>query len=302
MPCRLIVTIGLFVAVVLTSARCGGDDEARADLAFVTTRDGDYAVYEMSADGGAQRRLTDADPDSSTAARLLFQIEPSWSPDGTKIAFSSRRSGTFDIYVMNADGTGTRRLTSTRDNDTHPTWSPDGVRLAFARGDDLYVMNADGSGPRQISDETVEEREPAWSPDGSWIAYVRRTPGTPVREVWLVRPDSSQPHQLTRLGASTYTPAWSPDGRRLAFATNVENVQFDIYTIGVDGKGLRRVTVTADDSFEPAWSPDGKTIAYSEGGSIYSDDVDRDIARRLTEAKNNDFSPAWNPRPPREED
>ena len=65
---------------------------------------------------------------------------------------------------MNADGTGTRRLTSTNEDDLHPTWSPDGARIAFARSGDLYVVNADGSGARSIVGSRDEESQPAWSP------------------------------------------------------------------------------------------------------------------------------------------
>ena len=111
-------------------------------------------------------------------------IDPAWSPDGTQIAFSSRRGGTFDIFVMSADGTGSQRLTTTREDDSHPTWSPDGRRIAFARGqpNDIYVMSTDGSDVRRISDPDVDEFEPGWSPDGRWIAYARREPGTTNRE------------------------------------------------------------------------------------------------------------------------
>ena len=113
-------------------AACSGEDEARPDLAFVSTRDGDYAIYEMNADGAAAP--ADRPTPIFLAGRLYFQIEPAWSPDGTKIAFSSRRGGTFDIYVMHADGTGTRGLTSTKDDDTHPTWSPDASRSRSRAG------------------------------------------------------------------------------------------------------------------------------------------------------------------------
>ena len=80
-------------------------------FAFVSTRDGDYAIFQMNANGGAEHRVTD---EAGNTEVLFFQVEPAWSPDGTKIAFSSRRNENFDIYVMNADGTGTKRLTSTR--------------------------------------------------------------------------------------------------------------------------------------------------------------------------------------------
>jgi Tol biopolymer transport system component len=281
-------------------AACGGEDEARPDLAFVSTRDGDYAIYEMNADGAAQHRLTDVDPDSSSPAGLFFQIDPAWSPDGAMIAFASRRAGTFDIYVMNADGTGTRALTSTKENDSHPTWSPDGSQIAFARAGsgDIFVTNADGSDARRISDPLTEEAEPAWSPDGEWIAYVRRTPGTAIQEVWLVRPDGTGRHVLTSQGAKTFTPAWSPDSARIAFSSNKDSEFYELYSMGVDGKGLRSVVPTTGDNFEPAWSPDGSRIAYQEDGAIFTVELGGGDVEKLTDNANNDSSPAWNPKPP----
>jgi len=302
---RPLALAALVAGSAVAIAGCGGGDvEARPDLAFVSTRDGDYSIYEMNADGGGQGRLTDAETDSATPEGLFFQVEPAWSPDGTKIAFSSRRSGSFDIYVMNADGTGTKPLTSTKEDDSHPTWSPEGDRITFARDGpgDIYVMKADGSGARRISDPRVQEAEPAWSPDGDWIAYIRRTPGTSVREVWLVRPDGSERHALTSGGAKAYTPAWSPDGTRIVFTSDQDGEVFELYTLGIDGKGLRSVTPTAGDLFEPAWSPDGSKIAFSEGGSIFAIELGGGDVEKLTDNENNDSSPVWNPSPPKEEE
>jgi len=300
---RLLIVAALVACVTVGVAGCGGgDEEARPDLAFVSTRDGDYSIYEMNADGGAQRRLTDSEMDTSTPGGLFFQVEPAWSPDGTRIAFSSRRGGSFDIYVMNADGTGTEQLTSTKEDDSHPTWSPDGEQIAFARDapGDIFVMSSDGPGALRISDPLAQEAEPAWSLDGDWIAYIRRTPGTPVREVWLVRPDGSERHALTSEGAKAYTPAWSPDSARIVFSSDQNGEVFELYTVGIDGKGRRSVTPTAGDLFEPAWSPDGSKIAFSEGGAIFTVELGGGDVAKLTDTENNDSSPAWNPSPPKE--
>ena len=250
----------------------------------------------MSASGGDEQRLTDADVDASTPQGLFFQTEPAWSPDGGTIAFASKRGGTFDLYAMNADGSGTRRLTATQDDDSQPSWSPDGERIVFARGASgrLFVMSADGTAPRRITDDEADETEPAWSPDGRLIAYVRKTPGASIRELWLVRPDGSQRRALTKLNGVAQAPSWSPDGRRIVFSANTGNGRYDIYTIGVDGKGVRPVT-SGDDSFEPTWSPDGKTIAFSEAGAIVSIDVESGEEQTLTDPANNDSSPTWRP-------
>ena len=294
----------LVLGAALLLAACGGSsDEADPDLLLVSTRDGVYAVYALSTSGGDEQRLTAADADASTPQGLFFQTEPAWSPEGSTIAFASKRSGSFDLFAMSSDGTGTRRLTSTSDDDSQPTWSPDGTRIAFARGASsrLFVMDADGSGAQRLTDEENQEGEPAWSPDGRWIAYVRKAPGTSIRELWLVRPDGSQGRPLTRLGGVAHAPSWSPDGRRIVFSANVRDNRFDIYTVGADGKGVHRVT-SGEDSFEPAWSSDGKTIAFSKEGAIFAIDVETGDERMLTDPKNNDSSPAWRPRPEGEDD
>jgi Tol biopolymer transport system component len=302
---RHLHVLGLAVAACMAMllAACAGSDGGSADLLVVSTRDGDYAIYTMSAAGEGEKRLTDDAGDPSTPRGLFFQVEPAWSPDGRRIAFSSKREGSFDLYAMEADGTETRRLTATPADDHDPSWSPDGRRIVFSRGTpgDLYVMDADGSSVRRLAATPAHDTQPAWSPDGRWIVFTRKAPGTSIRELWLVRADGSGARQLTSLEAVSDAPAWSPDGTRVAFATNVDNVQFDVYSIAVTGGDRRRVTVTAEDSFEPAYSMDGASIAYSEGGAIYSKKVADDQyaeGERLTDAASNDSSPEWRPSTP----
>lgn len=292
------ISASLALLCVLLVSACGGDEESSADLAFVSSRDGDYAVYVMAADGGGERRLTDADGELESGESPFFQVEPAWSADGTQIAFVSGRSGSADIYVMSADGSGTRRLTATRQNDSHPTWEPSGERLAFARDGEIYVVSAGGGGERKVSDVLVEESDPSWSPDGDWIAYVRRTPGTAIQNVWVMRPDGSERRAVTRQDGRAFTPAWSPDSARIAFATNAETDEtYELFTVGLDGRGLRRVAPTAGDNFEPSWSPDGSRIAYQEAGAIFTVELRGGEVEKLTDGANNDSSPAWNPAP-----
>jgi TolB protein len=300
-PRYLGAALAASLAFLLTA--CGGSGEPQPDLAVVSTRDGDYAIHVIDADGARRKRLTENDLDPASPAGLFFQIEPAWSPDGGSLAFASKRGGSFDLFVMNADGTRTRRLTSGNDDEGHPTWSPDGRRIAFHRGDsgNIYVMNVDGSGARAITEDPALETHPAWSPDGRWIVHVRRQPGTEVRELWLVRLDGSDARRLTNFRTTTSGPSWSPDSRRIVFAANIDGAIVDIYSIGVDGKGLRRHTQSTEDAFEPSWSPDGATIAFSRAGSIVTVTLEGNV-EVITDAENNDSSPAWNPRPPQEED
>jgi Tol biopolymer transport system component len=291
---RRLLALSALVTAAVILAGCGGGS-SRADIAFVSSRDGDYAIYVMGADGKGERRLsTKSEEGVPQDASVFFQIDPAWSPDATKIAYASVRADSPDIYVMNADGTGETRLTSGKTNDTHPTWSPDGRSISFVRDGDIYVMGSDGSSPRRISEIEAQESDPAWSPDGEWIAYVRRTPGTAVQNLWLMHPDGSGRHALTKQGGRTFTPAWSPDSARIVFSMNRDEL-FELFTVGVDGKGLRSVVPTANDNFEPSWSPDGSRIAYQEEGAIFTIELGGTDVEKLTDNATNDSSPTWNP-------
>jgi TolB protein len=298
MTSRMLVRVALATGVAFLLIGCGssGGSSRGSDLLFVSSRQGAYAIYLMTASGSRQRRLTrGAVGASSSPGRLFFQVDPAWSPDGRSIAFASSRDGSSHIFVMKANGSGTSRLTSTKADDVHPSWSPDGKSIAFARGKfaRIYVIGTNGSRLRRLTADHAWETDPSWAPGGGWIAYVHREPGQSIREIWLIRPDGSRRHQLTHLHASSYSPAWSPNGKQLAFSSNVGGTTWAIYTIGVDGHGLRRVTKSPNDDFQPAWAPDGKTIAFSRGGSIVT--VDPHGERTLTHASNNDSNPAWRP-------
>ncbi len=285
----------LGVFAVLLATGCGSSAK-RSDLLFVSSRSGSYAIYAMGANGDGQRRLTsDALPEVTGPAGLFFQVDPVWSRDGHLVAFGSDRSGKPQLYVMRADGSGTRRLTSLAHGAARASWSPDGTKIAFIENEpgNLGVMRSDGTSAHQIGGGLANESDPSWSPDGALIAYVLRTPGTDVKELYVVRPDGTGKRRITHLNASVGSPSWSPDSSRLAFTTNARG-HFEVSVVGLDGKGLKRLTDSPSDDIEPAWSPDGKLIAFSRDGSIYTVDLAGKVTQ-LTDGKNNDSSPAWKP-------
>jgi Tol biopolymer transport system component len=177
-----------------------------------------------------------------------------WSPDGTRIAFSSDRSN-FDseIYTMDADGGNVTRLTTSAGEDWQPSWSPDGKQIVFASvrtGDwEIYTMDADGGNVTRLTDRPGLDWTPEWSPDGTQIVYARR--GAPVElkivdgvaqgeapvdtwDVFLMASDGDSVEQLTDDPGNDIEPTWSPDGKHIAFSSDRSGSQA-VYVMDADG-------------------------------------------------------------------
>src|SRR3954447_16673824 len=136
-----VVLAALLLSAAVTPVAHASFPGANGQVAFASSRDGNYEIYAMDAAGTIQTNLT---------ANQAGDLFPTWSPDGSKIAFASFRDlGNEEIYVMNADGTNQTRLTSSSGADAEPSWSPDGSKIAFRSDRDgdfeIYTMNADGT-------------------------------------------------------------------------------------------------------------------------------------------------------------
>lgn len=202
-----------------------------------------------------------------------------------KIVFASNRSGNFEIWSMNANGSGLRRLTSAVGTDDDPQWSPDGKRIVFTSERDhqssnpqlvtaeIYVMNADGSGQRRLTSNSVEDWVPTWSPDGKRIAFAR--PGAQAGfdfDVWVMNADGGAQKDITPGPGRDFSPDWSPDGKRIVFASD-DDGDYDLYSVTPDGSGLAKLFDGDASVGSPRWSPDGKRIAFT-GFDLFTGEPD----------------------------
>lgn len=254
------------------------------------TKKGGKDIFVMDMDGENNKRLTDL---------KSITLSPSWSPDGSRIVFTSYTRGSPDLYTMSSDGKGLKQIVGGPGSKLTPAWSPDGSRIAFsssASGEaDIYTVTANGGHTSRLTSSRGIDISPTWSPDGGAMIFASDRAGG--LHLYRTSASGGGDMRLTFVGYQNDMPGWSPMGDKVTFAGR-DMGAFDIFIMNPDGSNIQRLTIGSGNNEHPSWSPDGRFIAFSSsrGGETAIYLMRADGSNQTKISKGNGLLPEWGPR------
>lgn len=259
------------------------------------SKKGGQSLYVMDMDGFNNQRIT---KDSS------LNISPAWSPDGTKLVYTSYVNGFPDIYTVDLTSGHVRQLTSNRSTNITPAWSPKGDIIMYSsaknRDPDLYIVNPNTGAERPFSPAFGIDIGPRFSPDADAVVFASERGGN--LNIYKQSMAGGAAQKLTFHGYQNDSPDWSPDSTKIAFHGRAGGA-YDIFTMNSDGTNVQRLTVGNGNNEHPRWSPDSRYITFSstrDGTSaVYI--MRFDGANPVRISKGNGEVPSWGPWDKRED-
>ncbi len=246
-------------------------------ITFLSDRSDYNDIYVMSAiDGRILRRLVKGEKSGDYEEMHWLKGGISWSPDGSRIAFTAKSGPEDALYIVDAvSGEVRQKLTFGLDAAFSPSWSPDGTRIAFvglkAGASDLYLIELTGGRLSKLTDDTFDNTDPQWSPDGQMIAFAsnrnRRSPsetGYHIEDydIFIIELESGNIDSVVSSPYNDISPSWSPDSKKIVFSSDRNGI-YNIYVADLANGNSRPLTDILTGCFNPSWSPKGDRIAFT---------------------------------------